>query len=134
MSAFDPKRTSAPFLSTRKSCYDLVVRASGGKNRRRREFIGLVACSAALTWPFRTRAQQAEKVPRVGFLGPQPRTTSPMVDYYQAFSSQLEKNGFREGQNIIIEYRATDDPRGAFVGAAELMRTQPDLLVAAGSE
>ena len=101
---------------------------------RRREFIGLVACSAALTWPFRARAQQAERVPRVGFLGPQPRTTSPMVDYYQAFSSQLEKNGFREGQNIIIEYRATDDPRGPFVGAAELMRTQPDLLVAAGSE
>ncbi|MGB8610953.1 MAG: ABC transporter substrate binding protein [Pseudolabrys sp.] len=101
---------------------------------RRREFIGLVACSAALTWPFRARAQQAERVPRVGFLGPQPRTTSPMVDYYQAFSSQLEKNGFREGQNIIIEYRATDDLRGPFVGAAELMRTQPDLLVAAGSE
>ena len=101
---------------------------------RRREFIGLVACSAALTWPFRARAQQAERVPRVGFLGPQPRTTSPMVDYYQAFSSQLEKNGFREGQNIIIEYRATDDPRGPFVGATELMRTQPDLLVAAGSE
>ena len=106
----------------------------GGENMRRREFIGLVACGAALTWPFRTRAQQTEKVPRVGFLGPQPRATSPMVDYYQAFSSQLEKNGFREGQNIVIEYRATDDPRGPFVGAAELMRTQPDLLVAAGSE
>src|SRR6476620_1825724 len=90
----------------------------GGENVRRREFIGLVACSAALTWPFRARAQQTEKVPRVGFLGPQPRTTSPMVDYYQAFSSQLEKNGFREGQNIIFEYRTTDDPRGPFVGAA----------------
>jgi hypothetical protein len=31
MSAFDPMRTSAPFLSTRKSCYDLVVRASRGQ-------------------------------------------------------------------------------------------------------
>src|SRR5262245_13036547 len=30
-SAFDPKRTSAPFLSTRKSCYDPVVRASRGQ-------------------------------------------------------------------------------------------------------
>jgi putative tryptophan/tyrosine transport system substrate-binding protein len=101
---------------------------------RRREFIGLVACSAALTWPFRARAQQAEKLPRVGFLGPQARTSAPMVDYYRAFSSQLEKNGFREGQNIIVDYRAIDDPRGPFVDAAELLRAQPDLLVIAGPE
>jgi len=101
---------------------------------RRRDFIGLIACSAALTWPFRTRAQQAEKVPRIGFLGPAARTVATMAEYYRAFSSQLEKNGFREGQNIIIELRAVDDPRGPFVGAAELMRTQPDLIVAAGPE
>ena len=46
----------------------------------------------------------------------------------------MEKHGFREGQNIVVEYRAVDDPRGPFVGAAELMRTQPDLIVAAGPE
>src|SRR5262249_11259349 len=62
------------------------------------------------------------------------RTSAPMVDYYRAFSSQLEKNGFREGQNIVVEYRAIDDPRGPFVGAAELLRAQPDLLVIAGPE
>jgi putative ABC transport system substrate-binding protein len=100
---------------------------------RRREFLGILG-SAAAAWPFRARAQQAEKLARIGFLGPQPRTVAPMMDYYRAFSSQLEKNGFREGQNIIVEYRATDDPRGPFVGAAELLRAQPDLLVIAGSE
>ena len=94
----------------------------GGINMRRRDFVGLVACSAALTWPFPARTQQAEKVPRVAFLGPQSRTSAPMADYYRAFSSQLEKNGFREGQNIIVDYRAIDDPRGPFVGAAELLR------------
>ena len=57
-----------------------------------------------------------------------------MADYYRAFSSQLEKNGFREGQNIIVDYRAIDDPRGPFVGAAELLRAQPDLVVIAGPE
>jgi putative tryptophan/tyrosine transport system substrate-binding protein len=101
---------------------------------RRREFIGLVVCSAALTWPFRARAQQAEKVPRIGFLTPSDRTVAPMMDYHRAFTSQLEKNGFREGQNIIIDYRAIDDPRGAFVAAAELVRAQPDLLLIAGPE
>src|SRR5262245_159498 len=117
-----------PLLSTRKSCYDLPSEPRG-QQMRRREFIGFVTCSA-LTWPFRARAQQVEKIPRVGFLGPVRATSAPGV--YQAFSSQLEKNGFREGQNIIVDYRGIQDPRGPFVGAAELVRAQPDLLVAAG--
>ena len=99
---------------------------------RRREFIKVIAGSAA-TWPLVARAQQAEKLPRVGFLGLD-RTTPVNIDLTRAFSSQLEKNGFREGQNIIVDYRAIDDPRGPFVGAAELLRAQPDLLVAAGPE
>ena len=57
-------------------------------------------------------------------------TAPPQVSYYEAFRSQLEKHGFREGQNIVVEHRADDDPRGPFVGAAELMHTQPDLIVA----
>jgi putative tryptophan/tyrosine transport system substrate-binding protein len=98
---------------------------------RRREFIGFA--SAALAWPVSARAQQVGKVPRVGFLGPD-RTTTVQIGYYQAFSAQLEKNGFHEGQNIVVDYRAVDDPRGPFVVAAELLRAQPDLIVAAGPE
>jgi putative ABC transport system substrate-binding protein len=70
---------------------------------QRREFITLLGGTVA-TWPFRARAQQAEKLPRVGFLGLE-RTTPVQIDLYRAFSSQLEKNGLREGQNIIVEYR-----------------------------
>jgi len=98
---------------------------------RRREVIGFV--SAALVWPVIARAQQADKTPRVAFLGGD-RTNPALIGYYEAFSAQLEKNGFREGQNIAIEYRSTDDPRGPFVGAAELLRSQPDLIVAIGAE
>src|SRR5262245_61399536 len=99
---------------------------------QRRDFIKVIAGSAA-AWPLVAHAQQAEKLPRVGFLGLE-RTTPVQIDLYRAFSSQLEKNGFREGQNIIVEYRYTNDPRGPFVGAAELLRAQPDLLVVAGPE
>ena len=102
---------------------------------QRREFITLLGGTVA-TWPFRARAQQAENLPRIGFLGLDRTATASTVqiDLYRAFSSQLEKNGFREGQNIIVEYRAIDNPRGPFVGAGELLRAQPDLLVAAGPE
>jgi putative tryptophan/tyrosine transport system substrate-binding protein len=99
---------------------------------RRREFISLVACSAALTWPSLARAQQSDKQPRVGFLGP--ARTSAQMEFYRAFSSRLEENGLREGQNIVVEYRAIDDPRGPFIGAAELGRGQPSVLVAVGPE
>ena len=98
---------------------------------RRREFIGFV--TAALAWPVSAGAQQADKTPRVAFLGTD-RTTPPQSGYYQAFSAQLEKNGFREGQNIVIEYRSAADPRGPFVAAVELLRSQPDLIVAIGPE
>jgi putative tryptophan/tyrosine transport system substrate-binding protein len=100
---------------------------------KRREFIALMACSAALTWPLRAHAQQADKLYRVGFLGPA-LATAVQIAYQAAFIEQLEKNGFREGQNIIVEYRGFNDPRGPFVNAAELLRAKPDLLVIAGPE
>ena len=98
---------------------------------KRREFITIVGVT--MVWPLVARGQQAIKIPRVAFLGPD-RATPVQVGYYQAFSAQLEENGFHEGQNIVVEYRPTDDPRGAFVNAAELLRTQPDVIVAAGPE
>jgi len=85
-------------------------------------------------WPLYARAQQTDKPSRIGFLGPQARANLGMAEYYREFSSQLEKNGFREGQNIVVEYLGIDDPRGPFVAAAELVRAQPDLLVIAGPE
>jgi putative ABC transport system substrate-binding protein len=67
---------------------------------QRREFVTLLG-SAAVVWPVLARAQQADKTPRVAFLGTD-RTSPPQIGYYQAFSAQLEKNGFREGQNMSL--------------------------------
>jgi putative ABC transport system substrate-binding protein len=68
-------------------------------------------------------------VVRIGFLGP----SSPNPEY-QSFLKQLRELGFSEGGNCIIDYRNVDDPRGPFVAAAELMRSQPELIVTAGPE
>jgi putative ABC transport system substrate-binding protein len=82
----------------------------------------------AAAWPLAARAQQGDRVRRIGILGPSLNNSLPFA-LYQAFLTKL-----REGQNLVIEYGGVDDPRGPFVAAAELMRSQPDLIVASGPE
>ena len=40
----------------------------------------------------------------------------------------------RRGENIVVDYKRNDDPRGPFAASAELMRSQADLIVATGPE
>jgi putative ABC transport system substrate-binding protein len=91
---------------------------------RRREFIKLVGGTAA-TWPFAARAQQPGKVFRIGFLGVS-RDAPGTAANYKAFSDELREKGFSEGQNLVIEYRSSDDPRGVSVAGAELRRAHLD--------
>ena len=84
--------------------------------------------AAALGAPPAAKAQQAGKVPRIGFLGPPPGTGGQLV---QSFQQGLRDLGYIEGQNITIEYRWTDvEPRQLEVLAAELARLKVDILVA----
>jgi putative ABC transport system substrate-binding protein len=99
---------------------------------RRREFITLLGGTAA-TWPLAAVAQQPGKVFRIGFLGVS-RDAPGTAANYQAFSDELRENGFNEGQNLIIEYRRSDDPRGVSVAGAELLRAHLDLIVAQGPQ
>jgi putative ABC transport system substrate-binding protein len=98
---------------------------------RRRDFITLLGGAAA--WPLPLSAQPAGKPARIGYFGVSRDSPSPAA-FFQAFLKQLRELGFSEGGNIIVEYRDTDDPRGPFVAAAELMRSQPDLIVIDGPE
>jgi putative ABC transport system substrate-binding protein len=70
---------------------------------RRREFLGVL--SAAATWPFAVRAQQATATIGVLVAG------SPTADEFRvvAFRQGLAATGFVEGQNIAIEYRWADN-------------------------
>jgi putative ABC transport system substrate-binding protein len=98
----------------------------------RRKFLATLG-GAAAAWPLAARAQQSGRLIRLGFLGP-PLNNPGSIPQYQAFRTQLEELGFREGQNLTVDYRGLDDPRGPFVVAAELVRSRPDLIVAAGPE
>jgi hypothetical protein len=96
----------------------------------RPEFFRLLG--GAATWPLAARAQQAGRIARVGVLGPD-LNNSVSGPGYQVFFSELRKLGFTEGQNLVVEYRRTDEgmPK-AFTGANEMVAAKADVLVANG--
>ena len=65
---------------------------------RRREFIGLVGGAAA--WPMLSRAQETERMRRVGALIGGAETDPEFQARVAAFRQNLEKLGWSEGKNI----------------------------------
>jgi putative ABC transport system substrate-binding protein len=96
---------------------------------KRRELITLLGGAAA--WPLAVHAQ--DRTFRLGFLGPS-LNTQPASTVYQTFRARLEELGFREGQNLTLDYLDVGDARGLFVAATEMVRSPPDLIVASGTE
>jgi putative ABC transport system substrate-binding protein len=98
---------------------------------RRREFITLVG-GAAVTWPLAARAQQARKMPTVGFLG----QSTPLGESERAaaFAQRLRELGWVEGRTIAIEYRwaAGRNERLAEI-AAEFVQLKMDVIVTGGT-
>src|SRR5262245_39394885 len=80
---------------------------------RRRKFIALLG-GAAAAWPLAARAQQAGKLPTIGFLGATtPATWSLFV---AAFVQRLRELGWSEGRTIAIEYRWAEGRGERFAG------------------
>jgi putative ABC transport system substrate-binding protein len=100
--------------------------------RTRRDFLS-VLLGAATAWPRVAEAQQAGRAARIGFLGVSLNAPGTAAVYHH-FLDELRDSGFRQGENLAVEYRRSDDPRGIFAAAAELMRSQLDLIVAQGPE
>jgi putative tryptophan/tyrosine transport system substrate-binding protein len=97
---------------------------------RRREFIAL-AGGAAVAWPLAGRAQQPERVRRVGVLLPSPENDPITQAFVTTFALALERFGWVEGKNIRFDYRfAADDPALFKTYAAELVGLSPDAILA----
>jgi putative tryptophan/tyrosine transport system substrate-binding protein len=97
----------------------------------RRAFVtGLRAVLAA---PLAVQAQQAGKVYRVGVLTN--KASDPAeTRLWQAFRSGLRERGWIEGQNILIEFRATEGDTARLPElATDLVRLKMDLIVARAS-
>jgi putative tryptophan/tyrosine transport system substrate-binding protein len=77
-------------------------------------------------------AQQAGKIPRIGFLDAS--TASGIAVLLDAFRQELLKLGWIEGKNITIEYRfAEQKPERLPELAADLVRLKVDLIVVSGT-
>src|SRR5574342_499414 len=76
-------------------------------------------------------AQQAVKIPRIGFLDSS--TASGMAGLLVAFRQELSKAGWIEGKNITIEYRFAEQKNERLPElAADLVRLKVDLIVTSG--
>ena len=97
---------------------------------RRREFITVFG-GAAATWPFTLQARQMAR-PVVGLLGAD--SPDQYADRLQAFREGLKELGFREGENLTIEYRWAAGRNNELPElAAELARLNVGAIVALGS-
>jgi ABC-type uncharacterized transport system substrate-binding protein len=94
---------------------------------RRREFITLLG-GAVAAWPLSARAQQAGRLPTIGFLG----ATTPATDgqRFAAFVQRLRELGWMEGRNVAIEVRWAEGRSERFAEvAAELVRLNVDVIL-----
>jgi putative ABC transport system substrate-binding protein len=79
-----------------------------------------------LAAPLAAEAQQAGKVPRIGYI----RAEGPPAADIEAFRQGLREHGYVEGKNIVVEYRWADGNEQRLRAiVAELIRVKVDLIV-----
>jgi ABC-type uncharacterized transport system substrate-binding protein len=98
----------------------------------RREFMTLLGGAAA--WPLAARAQQVEKVRRIGVLQPLAADDPESPARVTAFAQGLQQFGWTDGRNVRIDYRwAAGDTDRYRRYAAELVALAPDVILASSS-
>jgi ABC-type uncharacterized transport system substrate-binding protein len=100
---------------------------------RRRQFITLIG--AAAVWPLAARAQQSERVRRIGVLTGGPRPDDPDAQTnIAAFLQALQQLGWTDGRNVRIEYRwGLGNPADIRKSAEELAALAPDVILSTGT-
>ena len=100
---------------------------------RRREFLSLVGGTAA-AWPLAARAQQTERMRRIGVILPATANQPEYQAYVEAFLQRLQQSGWIIGGNVQIDTRwATTNAAAIRRHAAELVALAPDVILAYGT-
>src|SRR5262249_10358429 len=100
----------------------------------RRKFLAALGGMAA-AWPLAARAQQAERMRRIGVLMSYAADDPAGQARLLAFAQELAQSGWIDGRNgrIDVRWGGTVDPERIRSYAAELVALAPDVIVASGS-
>jgi putative ABC transport system substrate-binding protein len=99
---------------------------------RRREFIAGLGGVAA--WPLAARAQQGDRVRRIGVLSPNDENDPESKRRLSAFTQALADLGWNDGRNLRMDLRwAGDDINRIRALAQELVGLQPDIILTFGA-
>jgi putative ABC transport system substrate-binding protein len=99
---------------------------------RRREFLGVLG-GAAATWPLVARAQQGERMRRIGVLSGAAMDTPDLQVRLAAFQQVLQQLGWTDGRNVRIDYRwGAGSADIARKYSTELVALAPDVILATG--
>src|SRR5215203_478703 len=100
---------------------------------KRREVIAGISAAAA-AWPLGARAQQADRMRRIGVLMASAADDSDSQARIAGLLQGLQQLGWVDGRNVRIDIRwVTTNPDEIRKHAAELVATAPEVLVAAGT-
>jgi putative ABC transport system substrate-binding protein len=100
---------------------------------RRREFITMLG-GASAAWPLGARAQQGERVRRIGVLMNLASDDAESQSRLTAFVQSLQQSGWTDGRNTRIEIRwGASKPELLNKFAAELVALSPEVLLANGT-
>jgi putative tryptophan/tyrosine transport system substrate-binding protein len=95
---------------------------------QRRDFITLLGGTVA--WPLAARAQQSERLRRIGFL----RLSPPLERELQAFLQALAEQGYVQGRNFVLVAKWGDGSVARLPElAVELVNSGVDLIVVDGA-
>ena len=97
----------------------------------RREFITLLG-GAAAAWPLAARAQQPDRVRRIGVLMSNAEGSAEGQARVAALVKGLEQLGWSDGRNVRIDYRWTGDAERLRRNVAELISLSPDVILVSG--
>jgi len=96
---------------------------------RRREFITILGCAAA--WPLAARAQQRNRLKRLGVLWGLAENDNVYEPHLSSFKQRLQDLGWIDGRNIRVEYRFTGGVTERIpIAAQELAALAPDVIFA----
>jgi putative ABC transport system substrate-binding protein len=100
---------------------------------RRRDFIkGIVGSATA--WPLAARAQQGERLRRIGVITGRKADDPDIKALHTAFEQALQQLGWTQGRDVRIDYRFSEgDASTSRKQAEELVALAPDVIVSSGS-